>query len=140
MPQILTWLDSGKKFGIPLHECREVDKDIQLTEVPHSAKFIAGVVNLRGDTVSVIDLGILLGYSNENKSTHPVTIRLKLKNLHLAIRADLVDDILEIDESDWEPAIRHLGEEEAKYIKSVAKSSNGLILVLNLESMQNLTV
>jgi purine-binding chemotaxis protein CheW len=140
MAQILTWLDSGKKFGIPLEECKEVNRDVILTEVPHSSKFISGIVNLRGDTVTVINLGILLGYTQDDKKDHNVTIRLKTISNNLAIRADDVDDILDLNESAFESAASQLGEMEAKYIKKVAMSKGGLILVLNTTSMQNLNV
>lgn len=140
MNQILTWIDSGKKFGIPIEECKEVNRDIRITEVPHARSFISGIVNLRGDTVTVINLGSLLGYTQEAKREHFITIRLKTISNNIAIRADEVDDILEIDESTYESALTQLGEAEAKYIKHVVMSSRGLILVLDTDSIQNLNV
>lgn len=140
MNQLLTWKDGKKKFGIPLDECKEVNRDVMLTKVPHSKGFIAGIVNLRGDTVTVINLGSLLGYKEENSSEHFVTIRLKTISNNLAIRADDIDDIIEVDEASYESALSQLGEEEARYIKNVVMSPRGLILVLDTASIQNLNV
>jgi purine-binding chemotaxis protein CheW len=140
MNQLLTWMDSGKKFGLPLEECKEVNRDIRITEVPHSKDFISGIVNLRGDTVTVVNLGSLLGYKQELQKEHFITIRLKTIANNIAIRADEIDDIIEVDEASYESAMSQLGEAEARYIKHVVMSKRGLILVLDTESIQNLNV
>lgn len=140
MNQLLTWVDGEKKFGIPLDECKEVNRDVLITKVPHSKNFIAGIVNLRGDTVTVLNLGSLLGYKEGEPTSHFVTIRLKTTGNNLAIRADDIDDIIEVDDEAFESASTQLSEEESRYIKNVVMSDRGLILVLDTSSVQKLNV
>jgi purine-binding chemotaxis protein CheW len=63
--QILTWYIGKQLFGMELASCREVVQDRHITTVPYAKENVAGIVNLRGDVVTVLDLGVMLGYSDK---------------------------------------------------------------------------
>ncbi len=137
--QILTWYDSGRKFGLPIQECMEIASDVRLTIVPHARPFVSGIVNLRGDTVTVLNLSKLLSYTENQNTEKKITIRLKVPGLQIAIQAERVYDILEIPEDTLEDAEYRLGE-EAQFIEKVAITSDGLILILSSKALQKLNV
>jgi purine-binding chemotaxis protein CheW len=131
--QILTWKIGERLFGMDIGHCREVDKDKMIVAVPHSRKEIAGIVNLRGDVVTVIDLRVLLGGTvlREDESGKSVIIRLKCRTQHVALKADSIYDVLSVTEDLFEGTPAHLSEIEARYIQSVAMTTKGLVVILN---------
>lgn len=131
--QILTWKIGERLFGMDIRHCREVDKDKVIVAVPHSRREIAGIVNLRGDVVTVIDLRVLLGGEvlREDDDGKSVIIRLKCRNQHVALKADSIYDVLSVTNDQFEGTPAHLSEIEARYIQSVAMTPKGLVVILN---------
>lgn len=137
--QLLTWTIEEQMFGLDISKCKEVDKDMKITDVPHSKPFIAGIVNLRGDVVTVIDLKTLLNENSTSVETPKnVIIRLKSDSSNIAIKADKISDILEIHENQIEPASAHLSDFETKYITHVGIIEKGLVLILNSNEILNI--
>jgi len=134
--QILTWTLGEQYFGMHIDRCREVVRDRQVTKVPYAKDYVAGIVNLRGEVVTVLDLSIMLGYKKDNEVKDAyVIIRLKSDTKHVSIKADNISDVLEIDESKIEPTPAHLNEMETRYISSVAMTEKGLVIILNADEI-----
>lgn len=138
--QILTWKIGERIFGMDIGHCREVEKDKDIVAVPHSRKEIAGIVNLRGEVVTVIDLKVLLGGETAEEESaqdanlpekKSVIIRLKCRNNHVALKADSIYDVLSVTDEQFEGTPAHLSEIEARYIQSVAMTNKGLVVILN---------
>lgn len=129
--QVLSWTLGGKLFGIDIVNCREVDKDKKVLQVPHSADHIAGIVNLRGDVVTVIDLRKLLGYEPAGEKNKNVIIRLKCRGVHVAVMADAIHDVIPVRKDQYETTPANLSEQEERYIQAVAMTDKGLVVILN---------
>lgn len=129
--QILTWFMDEQLYGMEIARCREVVQDCQITRVPLVNDYIAGIVNLRGEVVTVLDLRKLLGYRKETDLKNFVVIRLKTGNQQVSIKADRVSDVLDIPMNHFEPPPASLSEREATFITSVAMTEQGLIVILD---------
>lgn len=129
--EFLTWYVGDQIYGLDLERCKEVEKNLRLTSVPFSKPYIAGIVNLRGDVVTVIDLRKLL---RKETATYPNVlqiIRLKSNSNQIAIIAEQIDDILTIDEKQLETAGAHLSEEESYFIEHVVITKKGPLLIID---------
>lgn len=136
--QIIILTIGGKKFGIDIKKCRDVNKNIKITEVPKSSSIISGIVNIRGEIITVIELSELLGYAlAKDKAGKNIVIRLKNGKLNNAIRADEVENVLMVKKSDLEDASNYLSELEAKYINYVTLIEKQIILLLDVEKVFN---
>lgn len=133
--QILTWTIADQLYGAEIHYCFEVQNNTKIIEVPHSQPFISGIVNLRGDVVTVLDLLVLMGQRQESNTDDSVIIRLKNKEKQVAIKADSISEVRELNKESLEPAGVHLTEEELRYIPYVTYTDAGLILILNVEEL-----
>lgn len=133
--QILTWSVDNQLFGTDISQCREVVKNRRVTKVPHAADKIAGIVNLRGEVVTVLELRKLLGYSAQKNETDYVIIRLKTGGQQVAIKADMVYDVIDIDRSRFEPPPSNMSEIETRFISSVVVTDKGLVIILNPEEI-----
>jgi len=133
--QILTWSSDGKLFGMDVAECREIVKDKKITTVPHSADTVLGIVNLRGEVVTVLDLSRLLGYKSSGDIEKAVLIRLKASSQQISVKADTVFDVIDARESEFEPPPSNLTDMESRFISSVLLTDKGLAVILNSKEL-----
>lgn len=129
--QVLTWKAGNFLFGMNIAFCREVEKDKAIVPVPHAAEHLAGIVNLRGEVVTVIDLAVLLGHGRCARGERHVIIRLKSRGQHVALMADTISDVIRPAADALEPPPAHLSETELRYITAVSLTDKGLVLVLD---------
>ncbi|EPG75336.1 CheW-like protein [Leptospira fainei serovar Hurstbridge str. BUT 6] len=136
--QFLSFFLGKEIYGIPLEECKEVDHNKKILKIPCAPTYIEGIVNLRGDVVTILNLQNLFGkQSNPDKDKYSI-IRLKGKKQAFAILADEVSDIIEVSEKNFEPCPSHLDEKEGRYIRNVAVFKGETLIVLNHEELLHL--
>lgn len=133
--EFLTWTVGEQIYGLDLDRCKEVEKGLRLTPVPGAKPHIAGIVNLRGDVVTIIDLNRLLRKKEATLPERLQIIRLKSATSQIALIAEKIEDILSIDEENLEAAGAHMDEEEAYFMRYVAITKRGPVLILNSERL-----
>ncbi|MCB1176198.1 MAG: chemotaxis protein CheW [Leptospiraceae bacterium] len=133
--RILSWNIDNHSFGVNVEYCFEVQKGRNVVEVPYSKNYITGIVNLRGDIVTVIDLFVLMGQRETPDMSKQVIVRLKQGDRQVAILADSVSEVIEISEEKLESSEAHLSENELKYIPNIARIGNKLILILEVSEL-----
>lgn len=133
--QLLTWMIGNQMYGADVKFCLEVQKDISVVEVPHSKKYISGIVNLRGDVVTVLDLQVLLAQKAAATRERSVIIRFNSRERQVAIKADAIRDVLEIPFSKLEDAGTRLSSTETKYLPYIAYTDSTFLLILNIEEL-----
>lgn len=86
-------------YCISLDYVKEILKDVNITKVPGTPDFIEGIMNLRGDYITVINLKKFLGLPNtaETGSKKPVVI-IKNNEMQLALLADKINELFEYQE------------------------------------------
>lgn len=132
--EVLIWYAGEQLYGLYLQDCKEVIKNIDILTVPHSKKYVVGILNLRGEIITVIDAGVKLGYPQKNQEGKKSIIRLKDKS-KISIMADEILDILEIETDLIEQPPSNLNEREMKCISKIANIELGAILILNLNGI-----
>jgi purine-binding chemotaxis protein CheW len=85
-------------FAIPVASIREVIRAPRVTRVPLANPIIAGLTNLRGSMVTLIDLHRCLGVSATDTSASSMAVVLKARNGTVALLIDRVGDVVEIPE------------------------------------------
>jgi purine-binding chemotaxis protein CheW len=130
-------------FGIDLIHVREVNRFIDITPVALAPEFVAGLMNLRGQIVTVIDPGIKLHMEKRKVSKTSRCVILKtntedstitLKDI-LGILVDSIGDIFTVNDSEIEPSPPNVGEIDEQLISGIAKLDNELLIILKLEAL-----
>ena len=136
--QYLSFFLGTEIYGLPLEVCKEVDHNKRILRVPHTPDYIEGIVNLRGDLVTILNLRSLFGKDRvEGEGKHSL-IRLKGKKETFAILSDSVSDIVEVANSDLENCPSHLNEKEARFIRNVTILKDKTMIILNREELLRL--
>ncbi len=148
-----TFLLSGQLFGIDILLVREINRQLEMTPVPHASDYIRGLLNLRGQVVTILDLNRRLGLDQATLSDTSHNIILKtdqeLQSMSLADQngesltaADkvgfLVDDIRDVvivPEDAIEAPPANIGKVDGQFLTGVIKQNNALVAVLSVEKL-----
>ncbi len=131
--QYCTFYLNDLMFGIDVLKVQEIILPQEMTEVPLSTPSIRGLINLRGQVVTAIDLRRWLGFvpvANGNKAMNVV---IRAEEDILSFLVDDISDVLEPDEGSFELPPETLEENIRELINGVYKLENQLLLVMNAE-------
>jgi len=133
--QYLVWQTDNEMYCAGVKYCMEVQKGIEIVEVPRAKNFISGIASLRGEIVTVLDLPSLLGREKDSYLMDATIIRFRLSQKSIAIKANIITEVINISESDLKNSSGYLGTKEQTLISKVAYSELGLLLVLDVEKL-----
>ncbi len=131
--QFVTFKIDDNLLGINILNVREINKVLDATPVQHSPNYVWGLVNLRGQTVTVFDLGIRLGLEQRilNIDSHNII----LKKDSVGFLVDNIGDVIEIEEERIEPPPANIEGIQSKYIEGIAKLDNELLIILSADKI-----
>lgn len=98
--QVLFMEVAGERFALDADHCRTITKAGRLTRLPRMPNFVLGVINLRGEIVSVVDLGLLFGLGAREQGPKSRFVILESRGQRVACLADRIFGI------EWLPASR----------------------------------
>ncbi|MGC9141485.1 MAG: chemotaxis protein CheW [Caldimicrobium sp.] len=120
-------------FGIYAEKVMEINKDLDITPVPLSAPYILGIMNLRGQIITVIDLAKKINFKIE---TQP-RLNLIVKNQDEAVSflIERISDILEIPEAKLEDPPEKIEGLDKEYVDKIYQLPDKLIAILKVEKL-----
>ena len=119
-------------FGIDALEVQEVVRLTKLTPVHHADETISGIINLRGQIVTVIDLAKRVGLEGGER-LHILIVRWGGE--YIGLQVDSVTDVVAAEMDDLEPAPANVSPEQQKFFKGVCQANRRLVAVLDLEAV-----
>jgi len=137
--QYLTFQLSGETYAINILHVREIIEYGSITPIPMTPEFIAGVINLRGSVVPVVDLNRRFGgdVASITKRTSVIVIELKREDfeIEIGVVVDLVNDVLEIRQSNIEPAPKFGAKIRTDFIEGMGKVEDKFLILLNVDNI-----
>lgn len=118
-------------FAIPLLSIREVVAVPETTRVPHTPPHFLGIMNVRGQIVSIFDMRLKLGIKPE-KSSETAVIICDFDPLSFGVVVDSVDSVMNLEASEIAPRPDIDTKTNSEYIQGVVHRDDKLVLVLNL--------
>lgn len=125
-------------LGIDVEQIQEVLRDTAITPVPLADPAIRGLINLRGQIVTAIDLRRRLGLADADPSAPTSTMVLGTAEEPLALVVDSVGDVVDVDGESFEPPPDTLKGEARRMIDGAHKLERELLLILNLSAVMNI--
>lgn len=118
-------------FGIPLTNVQEVMRHHDLTRVPLSPSVVSGLINLRGQIVTAIDLRQQLDFPAHEEGKPPMNVVVRNDEGAVTLLVDEIGDVVEVDEGDFEPPPATLQGKVRSVILGVYKLKDRLMHVLD---------
>ena len=93
-------------FGIEVEKVQEILNYQEMTPVPLAPKEVKGLVNLRGEIVTAIDLRACLAMPLRSTEMLPLNVIVQSEEETVSLLVDEIGDVLEVREEDFEPPRR----------------------------------
>ena len=137
--QYLTFRLAEEIFGINVLQVKEILDLPQVTKVPRTPDFMLGVINLRGSVVPVIDMRNKFGLDAADMTRDTCVIVLEIEgrdeNLVVGAQADSVLEVVDLAESEVEPAPSIGTSLDIEFIRGMGKVGDDFVILLNLSKI-----
>jgi len=136
-------------FGINVLNVREINHNVDCTIVPLAPKHIRGLINLRGQIVTLLDLRNMFGLGTIDITEETHNIILKNENFitaseeesnnqdRVGFMIDTIGDIITVEEEDLESPPANVGDIDGRYLTHVIKQKSLVVSVLNVSRLLN---
>jgi purine-binding chemotaxis protein CheW len=134
--QYLTFKLDDEVFAVGIDKVREVLDYTTVTKVPQTPDFMRGVINLRGSVVPVVDMRLKFGMPRTEKTVNTciiiVEINLKDETTVLGALADSVQEVLDLEPEQIEPAPKIGTKLNTDFIRGMGKQDEQFIIILDI--------
>jgi len=135
---VLQWVTfklEGELYGINVIQVQEVLRVTEIAPVPGAPDYVLGIINLRGNVVTVIDTRrrFMLNEREIDDNTRIVIIEVMGQIVGLLV--DGVAEVVYLRESEVESAPDVGNDESSKYIQGVVSRENGLLIMVDVNKL-----
>jgi purine-binding chemotaxis protein CheW len=138
--QFSTFFVADLFFGVDVLHVQEVLRSQQMTSVPQAPGVIEGLINLRGQIVTAIDMRRRLGLPQRAGGQAPMNIVVRTLDGAVSLLVDEIGDVLDMDAATYERPPQNLDPAARELIRGVYKLKDRLLLVLDEERTVDLAV
>lgn len=136
MLKILCFRSGNNLYGIETRYVKEINRHPDITAIPLAPERVAGMMNLRGQVVSLLDFEVLLGCPTTNPKKHCIVLKkAKGEADVMALLVEQAVDVLDIDEALCESPTGYLKNEQYQAIKWIAKLEQELLIIIDKEKL-----
>ena len=128
-----TFVLKDELFGVPVERVQEVIRYQEMTRVPLVPQAVRGLINLRGQIVTAIDLRRRLSMSERPADQLPMNVVVRTDEGALSMLVDDIGDVIEVEDATFEPPPETLKGMAREMIQGVHKLHVGLMHVLDIE-------
>ncbi len=135
--QYLTFKLSDEVYALDIAKVREVLDFTAITKVPRTPGFMRGVINLRGTVVPVVDLRLKFAMTRTEKTVNTCIIITEVnvdnETAVLGILSDSVQEVMDLDPSQIEPAPKIGARLNTEFIKGMGKHDDAFLILLDID-------
>lgn len=121
--------------GMDILKIQEINKMIEMTKVPQSPDYVLGILNLRGQIVTIIDLGKKLGLNSTAMGNKTRNIIVNSQGEYIGLLVDSISDVMQADGESIDSPPANIGHIQGNFFAGVYKTENQLVGVLNVEKV-----
>ncbi|MFD2044945.1 chemotaxis protein CheW [Ornithinibacillus salinisoli] len=136
--KVIVFTLKEQRFGVNVQQVLSIEKLQEITKVPRTSDFIKGVINLRGETIPIIDLKERLHITETEMTNENRILIVNVEDVQVGLIVDSATDVIDIATELVEPAPKMIGGVHEVYLKGVAKLENELLILLDLEQIIDL--
>lgn len=131
--QYITFRLGTHRLGLPVETVREVNRLLTVTPVQHVPDYVRGLMNLRGQIVTVFDLGVRLRVPDADTTGRTHNIIMKDDDVGLLV--DAIGDVVEVDADSIRPVPANIKGLAPEFLDGVYELPNALLALLSAERL-----
>lgn len=135
---VLQWVTfhlCGETYGVDVMQVQEVLRHTEIAPVPGAPAYVIGIINLRGNVVTVIDTRHRFGLEPGDVTDNTRIVVIEADKHVVGILVDSVAEVVYLRQSEIETAPNVGNEESAKFIQGVCHKNNELLILIELNKM-----
>ncbi|KRT55617.1 chemotaxis protein CheW [endosymbiont of Ridgeia piscesae] len=133
--QLVTFRLMDESYGINVMKVQEVLRVSEIAPVPGAPSFVLGIINLRGNVVTVIDTRSRFGLPPHEVDDASRIIIIESEKQVVGILVDSVAEVVELRETGIDAAPNIGSEESSRYIQGVVTQENRLLILVDLNKL-----
>ncbi len=131
--QFATFFVANLFFGVDVLRVQEVLRAQQMTRVPQAPDVIEGLINLRGQIVTAVDMRRRLRLAPRAGNQLPMNVVVRTEDGAVSLLVDEIGDVLDVDAATYERPPENLDPAARELIRGVYKLKDQLLLALDAE-------
>lgn len=131
--QLCTFVVDGLVLGIDVTRVQEVIRHQEMTPVPLAPGVVGGLINLRGQIVTALDMRTRLGVAPRESEDLPMNVVVRHEEGVVSLLVDEIGDVVDVDDASFEPPPETLAPQSKALVQGVYKLERQLLLLLNTE-------
>ncbi len=133
--QLVTFTLKDEEYAVDILKVQEINRIVEITEVPNAPQYVEGVINLRGKVIPVINLRMKFGFEEKEFDDISRIIIMDVNGITNGIIVDSVSEVLRIPSHIVESAPPLASDVISMYIKGIAKFEERLIILIDIEKL-----
>jgi len=129
--QVVVFKINEEQFAVETSKVQSINDFMVITKVPNAPKFIKGLINLRGNVISLLDINLLLDI-DKYEGTQSNIIILEMEQELIGVAVDQVDEVQEVEES----SLEKLDYDKKKaYIKGIINLKDRIVTLIDIDKL-----
>ncbi|GAA3715139.1 chemotaxis protein CheW [Oceanisphaera sediminis] len=136
--EVLQWVTfrlDNETYGINVMQVQEVLRYSDIAPVPGAPNYVLGIVNLRGNVVTVLDTRLRFGLHPAELTDNSRIVIIEAEKQVIGILVDSVAEVVYLKSSEIETAPNVGTNESAKFIQGVCNREEELLILVDLDKL-----
>ena len=129
---------AGEIYALNAARVYEVLRYTEITHVPGAASFILGIINLRGNVVTVIDARSVFGLPSVSHNQQSRIIVVEIEDFVLGILVDRVAEVIDLNQTSIESAPATSQDDSSRFIQGVYNEGEQMIILVDFSRVMDL--
>ena len=129
--QVVIFRLNNEQFAVETAKVQSINNSMEITKVPKAPAYIKGLINLRGNVISLLDINLLMDIPKSEISENSILI-LEMEDELVGITVDQVDEVLDVEEN----AIEKINDEGKKvYIEGIINFKDSIVTLIDIDKL-----
>ncbi len=133
--ELATFFVGDALCGMDILKVQEINKLIEMTRVPKAPEYVLGILNLRGEIVTIIDLGKKLGLKSTDLNDKTRNVIVNSNEEHIGLMVEQIGDVVQAEWGKIEKPPANIGGVQGRFFTGVYKTEDRLIGILDVDKV-----
>ena len=124
-------------LGVDLLEICEINRNQETTPAPQAPAFVNGVINMRGEVITVVDLRKVLRLADRQESAPCFTVTVSWRSERVALLVDRIAEVVSAENGEIDDPPANLAGVGGRFFHGILKLPRDLLIILNTDAALN---
>ena len=132
--QLVIFKLDKEDYGLPIEKVQEINRMVNVTNLPHTPDFMEGIINLRGRVIPVLDLRKRFGMESHEQGEETRIMVTDILGQTVGLVVDAVHEVAKLPGDSIEPPPPSFVL-DAQFVQGIGKLDNRLVILLDIDRL-----